>query len=87
MAQVGVASAIFIHLAVITMLSISIRYYLAVKDNLGFDSYSELAYLCFGRASIFMINAVVLIVMCGVITLYYLLFVNIGESLIGNSLD
>ena len=60
---------------------ISAHLYLTVKDRLGYDSISELSYLCFGRASVFIINSLISIVIMGVLTLYMILFSKIVISL------
>lgn len=49
---------------------------------MGFSSISELSYICFGRASVFMINFLIAFVIFGILTLYMLLFSRIAISLV-----
>jgi hypothetical protein len=63
---------------------IATHLYLTVKDKLGYDSISELSYLCFGRASVYMINLLISFVIMGVLILYMILFSKIVISIYYN---
>lgn len=77
----GLNNGLVINIFTIVVMMISAHLYLTVKDRLGYDSISELSYLCFGRASVFIINSLISIVIMGVLTLYMILFSKIVISL------
>jgi amino acid permease len=77
----GLNNWLVINIFTIVVMMISAHLYLTVKDRLGYDSISELSYLCFGRASVFIINSLISIVIMGVLTLYMILFSKIVISL------
>lgn len=62
-------------------LIISAGLYFKTKDNLGYESLAELAYLCMGRSSVFVINSVYALACFFVILMYTVLFSDIGISL------
>ena len=77
----GLNNGLVINIFTIVVMMISAHLSLTVKDRLGYDSISELSYLCFGRASVFIINSLISIVIMGVLTLYMILFSKIVISL------
>ena len=77
----GLNNGLVINIFTIVVMMISAHLYLTVKDRLGYDSISEISYLCFGRASVFIINSLISIVIMGVLTLYMILFSKIVISL------
>jgi amino acid permease len=77
----GLNNWLVINIFTIVVMMISAHLYLTVKDRLGYDSISELSYLCFGRASVFIINSLISIVIMGVLILYMILFSKIVISL------
>ena len=77
----GLNNGLVINIFTIVVMMIAAHLYLTVKDRLGYDSISELSYLCFGRASVFIINSLISIVIMGVLTLYMILFSKIVISL------
>ena len=78
----GVGNGIMINLAIMVIMLIATHFYLVAKDILGYESISELSYVCFGRSSVFIINILVAFVIFGILTLYMILFAKISESLI-----
>ena len=77
----GFSNGLVINLAIIGFMLFTTYFYLKSKDYLGFSSISELSYICFGRASVFMINFLIAFVIFGILTLYMLLFSRIAISL------
>ena len=77
----GLNNGLIINIFTIFIMMISAHLYLTVKDKLGYDSISEISYLCFGRPSVFIINSLISIVIMGVLTLYLILFSKIVISL------
>jgi len=77
----GLNNGLVINIFTIVVMMISAHLYLTVKDRLGYDSISEISYLCFGRASVFIINSLISIVIMGVLILYMILFSKIVISL------
>jgi amino acid permease len=61
--------------------------YLRAKDLFGCDGISELTYICFGRASVFLINILIAFVIFGILTLYLILFSDISISLVTPYVD
>jgi len=78
----GLVNGIMINLAIMVVMLITTHFYLVAKDILGYESISELSYVCFGRSSVFIINILVAFVIFGILTLYMILFAKISESLI-----
>lgn len=85
LASVGISLGIGIHLIVIALMMVTVHMCLKAKDNLGYESYSELAYLCFGRPSVFIINGLICFCVSGIVVLYMILFTRIVISLIPTS--
>ena len=52
----GFANGMVINLTILCFMLFTTYFYLKAKDYLGFSSISELSYICFGRASVFVIN-------------------------------
>jgi amino acid permease len=52
------------------------------KNITGLASYSELGYACFGRASIFLINAIVALATAGMPIAYFMIFGHICSPLL-----
>ena len=77
----GFSNGLVINLIIISFMLFTTYLYLKSKDYLGFSSISELSYICFGRASVFMINLLIAFVIFGILTLYMLLFSRIATSL------
>ena len=62
--------------------------YLQVIDLLrGLDSYSQMGYRLFGRASIFIFNATLAILIMGTITIYFVLVGSAASSLFISLMD
>lgn len=80
----GIKAGIWINVFAIFLMLIATHLYLTVKDKLGYDSISELSYLCFGRASVYMINLLISFVIMGVLILYMILFSKIVISIYYN---
>jgi hypothetical protein len=70
----GIKAGININVLAIFLMLIATHLYLTVKDKLGYDSISELSYLCFGRASVYLVNLLISLVIMGVLILYMILF-------------
>ena len=77
----GFATGMFINLVILSLLIYTTHLYLKAREALGFDSISELSYVCFGRASVFIINLLIAFVIFGILTLYLILFSRITTSL------
>ncbi len=90
MTTAGFHNGLIINLVIICSMMFCTHLYIGAKDTLGYSSISELSYLCFGRASVFIINILVAFVIFGILTLYLILFADISISLvapiIGNSM-
>ena len=80
----GIKAGIWINVFAIFLMLIATHLYLTVKDKLGYDSISELSYLCFGRASVYMINLLISFVIMGVLIFYMILFSKIVISIYYN---
>jgi amino acid permease len=80
----GIKAGIWINVFAIFLMLIATHLYLTVKDKLGYDSISELSYLCFGRYSVYMINLLISFVIMGVLILYMILFSKIVISIYYN---
>ena len=78
----GFHNGILINMVILSFMVICTHFYMKAKDYLGFSSISELSYICFGRASVFMINILIAFVIFGILILYMLLFSKISVSLI-----
>lgn len=65
--------------------------YLKARETLGVESLSELFYVTFGRASVFLINALITFVIAAVLTLYLVLFsricLSLAEEMVGLNTD
>ena len=77
-------AGIYINIFAIFLMLIATHLYLTVKDKLGYESISELSYLCFGRSSIYMINMLISFVIMGILILYMILFSKIVTSIYDN---
>ena len=82
MTAVGFKTGILIHVIMIILMMFCTHLYISARDYLKFDTISELCFMCFGRSSVFMINALVAFVIFGILTLYMLLFTKISLSLV-----
>ena len=80
----GIKAGIYINVLAIFLMLIATHLYLTVKDKLGYDSISELSYLCFGRASVYLVNLLISLVIMGVLILYMILFSKIVISVYDN---
>lgn len=78
----GLANGILINTVIMILIMFTTHLYLSARDILGYDSISELSYICFGRVSVFMINILVAFVIFGILTLYMILFSRITLSLV-----
>lgn len=83
MTTAGFTTGVLVNVSIIAMMMFCTHLYLSAKDILGYASISELSYKCFGRASVFMINILVALVIFGILTLYLILFADISISLVG----
>jgi amino acid permease len=81
LATVGIPIGLAIHFIVMLVYLGCVRMYFKSKDHLGFESLSELAYLCFGRTSVFLINILICFCVSGIITLYLILLSNLALSI------
>ena len=77
----GLTNGIVINVIILSLLIFTTHLYLKARDILGFDSISELSYICFGRSSVFIINLLIAFVIFGILTLYLILFSRIAISL------
>jgi amino acid permease len=82
MTVAGFYNGLLINVVIIFSMMVCTLLYLRAKDIFGFASVSELSYLCFGRASVFLINILVAFVIFGILTLYLILFADISISLV-----
>ena len=82
LASIGIIVGLSFHLFIICCIGISVVLCMKVKDNLGYDSYSELAFVCFGRPSVFVLNAVICLCTVGITSLYLILSSDIGIALL-----
>ena len=71
-----------IHMILICIMVFCTHLYIEARDRIGFETISELCYMCFGRSSVFMINLLVAFVIFGILTLYLLLLSRISISMI-----
>ena len=83
MTTAGFTSGLLVNMIIIALMMFCTHLYLEAKDLLGYSSISELSYMCFGRASVFIINIMVAFVIFGILTLYLILFADISISLVG----
>ena len=73
---------ILTHVFIIMLMLISANLLLRTKENLGYDSYSEIAYLCLGKSSLYALNLLMVICISGIVCLYMTLFASISMSLV-----
>ena len=78
----GLINGMVINLVILSLLIFTTHLYIKARDILGFDSISELSYICFGRSSVFIINLLIAFVIFGILTLYLILFSRITISLL-----
>ena len=79
--QAGPFLAVFLHLFMASCLMMAVILYFKTKDNLGYESLAELAYLCLGRASVFIIYSVFSMAVFSIVVMYTILFSKIGVSI------
>jgi amino acid permease len=60
----------------------SVHLLLEAKNISGLASFSELGFYCFGRASIFIINSIIVLAQCGMPIVYFMIVGAIGEGLL-----
>lgn len=82
MSAPGFENGIMINIVIIIFMMFCTHLYMSSKDIMGFDSISELSYMCFGRSSVFIINILVAFVIFGILLLYLILFSKISLSLV-----
>lgn len=78
----GFEIGISINILVIIFMMFCTHLYISSRDIMGFESISELSYMSFGRASVFIINMLVAFVIFGILLLYLILFSKISLSLV-----
>ena len=72
---------LLIHIFFVILMIISANLLLRSKENLGFESYSEIAYLCLGKSSVYVLNVIMIICASGIVCLYMTLFTSIAMAL------
>ena len=82
MTSAGLQHGIMVNIMNLVFTMIAVHLYIRAKEILGFDSISEISYICLGRPSIFLINGFITFVIFGILTLYLLLFSKISISLL-----
>lgn len=60
----------------------SVHLLLEAKNISGLASFSELGFYCFGRASIFIINGLIVLAQCGMPIVYFMIIGDIGHGLL-----
>jgi amino acid permease len=85
-AKAGPLFATMLHIVMAISLMIACALYFKTKDILGYESFSELSYICLGRTSIFVLNTVIAIGCFSIIVMYVILFSRISISLFENFL-
>ncbi|CDW86951.1 UNKNOWN [Stylonychia lemnae] len=87
--KAGYLFGIFLHITVIMILMFVTHLLLKARQNLGLESFGEIAYICLGRPSIFIINFVITAATSLIVTMYALLFskicVSFAQSLFGDT--
>lgn len=81
MTAAGLLNGVIINVVILSLVMFTTHLYLKARDILGYDSISELSYICFGRSSVFIINILIAFVIFGILTLYLILFSRISISL------
>ena len=59
--------------------------YMRARDMYQVESFSDLCYMCFGRKSVYLINAMVALIIFGIMILYLILFSKICISLFADT--
>ena len=77
----GFKYGVLSHIIIILCMIFATHLYFKSKEMYGIDSLSELCYMAFGRASIFIINLILAFVIFGILILYMILFAKISLSL------
>ena len=80
--QTGVFLVLVVHALNFIWGIYSVHLLLEAKDISGLASFSELGFYCFGRASIFIINGLIVIAQCGMPIIYFMIVGDIGNSLL-----
>ncbi|CDW85330.1 UNKNOWN [Stylonychia lemnae] len=78
--QAGYLYGIMLHILMIFILLFAVYLLLVARQNLGYESFGEIAYICLGKPSIYVINFVITAATSLIVTMYALLFSNICVS-------
>ena len=82
MITAGFINSCIIHLVTISFLMFCTHLYLRAMDMFKMRSISELCYMCFGRASVYILNSLLAFVFFGVLVMFLILVGNLGVSLL-----
>jgi len=81
--QTGIWLVLIVHFLNFLMGIYSVHLLIEAKNISGLASFSELGFYCFGRTSIFIINALIVIAQCGMPIVYFMIIGDIGQGLLG----
>lgn len=84
MTAAGFINGCITNLVTILILMFCTHLYLRAMDMFNMRSISELCYMCFGRASVYIINGLLAFVFFGVLVMFLILFGNLGVSLLAS---
>lgn len=80
--QTGIWLVLIVHFLNFVWGIYSVSLLLEAKDISGLSSFSELGYYCFGRASIFIINGLIVLAQGGMPIVYFMIVGDIGNGLL-----
>lgn len=81
----GIWVGIAIHVIDIIMMVVCVYLYVTARDMYQIDNLSDLCFMTFGRASVYIMNAMIAFVVLGIMILYMILFSRICISLFADS--
>ena len=81
MAQIGVVNAVLLHMLVLFMVNITLYIFLRLRTMYKSDSYTDLSYICFGNSSVYMLNTLIFVCICGILAMFFILMSDIVQSL------
>lgn len=80
--QTGIWLVLVVHVLNFIWGVYSVHLLLEAKNISGLASFSELGFYCFGRASIFIINGLIVLAQCGMPIIYFMIVGDIGKGLL-----
>lgn len=80
--QTGIWLVLVVHFLNFVWGIYSVHLLLEAKEISGLSSFSELGYYCFGRASIFIINGLIVLAQGGMPIVYFMIVGDIGNGLL-----